>query len=170
VRAPQGALSTSERETVMKEMDERLKAMKEEQDKATADGHEKAALRLAEQRAALTAKRDALRTTFAATQPASWPVKAIADIRQCRSQLTRLDKIEAAGATGSGGKALTAAEALARRTELDTRGPISERLAELSAEAKMWFETPSEFEERVAEGIIALGGSLRSMKGAGGKR
>jgi len=162
-----GALSAAERETVLREMDERLKAMKEEQDKAAADGHEKPAMKLAEQRAALTARRDALKTTFAATQPASWPVKAIADIRQCRSQLIRLDKIEAAGAAGAGGKALTAAEALARRTELDTRGPIEERLAELAAEARMWFETASEFEARIQDGIAALGGSLRAMKGAG---
>ena len=162
-----GALSAAERETVLREMEERLKAMKEEQDKAAAEGHEKAALRLAEQRAALTARREALRTTFSATQPASWPVKAIADIRQCRSQLMRLDKIEAAGATGAGGKPLTGAEALARRTELDTRGPIQERLDELSKDARMWFETSAEFEERVTEGIVALGGSLRALKGAG---
>ena len=162
-----GALSVAERETVLREMEDRLRAMKEEQDKAAAEGHEKPALRLAEQRAALTAKRDALRTTFGATQPASWPVKAIADIRQCRSQLQRLDKLEAAGATGAGGKALTAAEALARRTELDTRGPIQERLDELSKDARMWFETSAEFEERVTEGIVALGGSLRALKAAG---
>ena len=38
-----GALSNAERDTVLREMEERLKALLEEQEKAVADGHEKAA-------------------------------------------------------------------------------------------------------------------------------
>ena len=107
-----------------------------------------------------------MRAVFAAAPAAAWPVKAIADIRQARAALARLDKLEAAAAAGpGGGKPLTAAEALARRTELDTRGGIQERLDALCAEAKMWFETSAEFEERVLEGIRGLGGSMRGAKG-----
>ena len=57
------------------------------------------------------------------------------------------------------------AELLARRTELDTRGGIQERLDGLCREARAWFESSDEFESRVKEGIVAMGGSLR-----GGKR
>ena len=64
-----------------------------------------------------------------------------------------------------GAKPLTAAELLARRTELDTRGGIQERLDGLCREARAWFESSDEFESRVKEGIVAMGGSLR-----GGKR
>jgi hypothetical protein len=92
-------------------------------------------------------------------------VRSIADIKQARLQIARLDKLEATLTQGPapGQKPLSAAELLSRRTEVDTRPSIQDKLNALQSDARFWFELEDEFESRVKEGIMALGGSLKGM-------
>jgi len=161
----EGALTAAERATVLSEMEERLRAMADEQARAVADGHEKDAVKIAAQKAALTGRRDAVKAAFAASAAVTRPVRGISDIRAARATLTRLDKV--AASLENPPKPLAPADALARRTELDKRPVVEAQLADLEKEAKFWFETDAEFEERVLSGIVSLGGSL---KGAGRMR
>jgi hypothetical protein len=161
----EGALTAAERATVLSEMEERLRAMADEQARAVADGHEKDAVKIAAQKAALTGRRDAVKAAFAASAAVTRPVRGISDIRAARATLTRLDKV--AASLENPPKPLAPADALARRTELDKRPMVEAQLADLEKEAKFWFETDAEFEERVLSGIVSLGGSL---KGAGRMR
>ena len=160
-----GILTSTERETVLSEMDAKLKTLDEEASKASTEGHEKAASQLKQQNVSLTSRRDGVREAFKSTAAVNRPVRNIADIKQARIAIARLDKLEATLTQGPapGQKPLSAAELLARRTEIDTRPSIQDKLNTLQGEARYWFELEEEFEGRVKEGIISLGGSLKSM-------
>jgi len=160
-----GFLTITEREIVLSEMDAKLKTIDEEASKASLEGHEKAASQLKQQHASLTSRRDGVREAFKSTAAVTRPVRNIADIKQARMAIARLDKLEASLTQGPapGQKPLSAAELLARRTEIDTRPSIQDKLNTLQGEARFWFELEEEFEGRVKEGIISLGGSLKSM-------
>ena len=160
-----GFLTITEREIVLSEMDAKLKTIDEEASKASLEGHEKAASQLKQQHASLTSRRDGVREAFKSTAAVTRPVRNIADIKQARMAIARLEKLEATLTQGPapGQKPLSAAELLARRTEIDTRPSIQDKLNTLQGEARFWFELEEEFEGRVKEGIISLGGSLKSM-------
>lgn len=160
-----GFLTITEREIVLSEMDAKLKTFEEEASKASIEGHDKAASQLKQQHASLTSRRDGVREAFKSTAAVTRPVRNIADIKQARMAIARLEKLEATLTQGPapGQKPLSAAELLARRTEIDTRPSIQDKLNTLQGEARFWFELEEEFEGRVKEGIISLGGSLKSM-------
>jgi hypothetical protein len=160
-----GLLTSSERDIVLSEMESRLKTLDEEAAHALAEGHEKAAGQLKQQHNNLTARRDGVKEAFRTTAAVTRPVRSIADIKQARLQIARLDKLEATLTQGlaPGQKPLSAAELLSRRTEVDTRPSIQDKLNVLQSDARFWFELEDEFESRVKEGIMALGGSLKGM-------
>lgn len=161
-----GILTSTERETVLGEMENRLKTLDEEAAHALADGHEKSAGQLKQQHSNLSTRRDGVKEAFRSTPAVTRPVRSIADIKQARLQIARLDKLEATLSQGPapGQKALSAAELLARRTEVDTRHGIQDKLNALQNDARFWFELEEEFEGRVKEGIMSLGGSIKGMK------
>ena len=161
-----GILTSTERETVLGEMENRLKTLDEEAAHALADGHEKSAGQLKQQHSNLSTRRDGVKEAFRSTPAVTRPVRSIADIKQARLQIARLDKLEATLSQGPapGQKALSAAELLARRTEVDTRPGIQDKLNALQNDARFWFELEDEFEGRVKEGIMSLGGSIKGMK------
>ena len=160
-----GLLTSSERDIVLSEMESRLKTLDEEAAHALAEGHEKAAGQLKQQHNNLTARRDGVKEAFRTTAAVTRPVRSIADIKQARLQIARLDKLEATLSQGPapGQKPLSAAELLSRRTEVDTRPSIQDKLNALQSDARFWFELEDEFESRVKEGIMALGGSLKGV-------
>jgi hypothetical protein len=147
----EGALTAREREVVLAEMEDKLGALAAEAGKA--EGKKAAAAAAA--REALAGKRDAVKAAFAATSPATYPVRGLADIRKLRAEIARLDRLEAASA----GKTMSPSEALARSRELDAREVHAGRLAALAEEARGWFEEADEFEARVKEqaGTVKVG-------------
>jgi hypothetical protein len=153
-----GDLTAAERETVLKEMEEKLAAATAEVNKAEA-GSKKASV-LAEKRDALAGRRDAVRSAFADASPPTYPVRGIADIKKARLELARLDKLEASTA----GKTLTVSEAMARARELEARPGLQERLEGLYRDARGWFESDEEFEGRVKEGLMAIGGAKAARR------
>jgi hypothetical protein len=149
---------------VLHEISEKLAALSHADPSAESAAAGKSS-KAAAARDALLARQDALKSAFAATPPASYPVVGLADIRRARAELARLSKLEAAGSVGPGGRMLTPAEALARSHELDARPDIEARVQTLLDTARGWFESDAELEERISEQQQTSGsGSATSKK------
>jgi hypothetical protein len=141
-----GELTAGERDTVLREMEEKLAALR-------LDGAGSA--RAAD---ALAARRAEVRAACDRAPAAVHAVRGLAELRRARAALAGLARLEAANE----GKMLSPAERHALSKELDARPRLAAREAELVADARGWLETPAEFEARVKEQAAAAG----PLKGA----
>ena len=133
-----GQLTALEFETVLREMDAKLAALRSAAAAATAGD---AAARAAAAVAALEEKRSAV-ARAAARPMAPPPLRGEAEIRKARGTLAAIERVEKA----AHGRLMTLAEA----REVGARPDVEARLAALLAEARGWWESSEAFEARVA--------------------
>jgi hypothetical protein len=136
-----GKLSTTEREIIMKEMEDKLKAL---QDK------EGAGSRAAE---ALSARIAEIKGVCSRIPPITDSTRGFIDLRKAKNALASLEKLEAA----SEGKILSPAERHKLSLELEQKPRLIARVDELYADCKDWFETEVEFETRYNAFVKTLG-------------
>lgn len=154
----EAVLTDKERGTVLSEMEEKLASIDAEIKKTPADGKQTA--KLSASKDSLASRHDSVKSAFSLKAAVTYPVKGLPEIKKIKIEVNRLDKLEKA--QQASGKSMTASEALKLTRELDARIDLNDRLQTLYHEAKGWFESQEEFEERVKE-------QLGSMGGPGGK-
>ena len=150
-----GQLSKTEQEGLLAQLNTKLSEADAAIAAATAEGKTARAEKLAAARAVLVAKRDAA----AAVKPVAHAVKYEKELRQLRTQLAELEKIEAA-------RGLQSLETIKKLRE---KPGIEQQLADIYTANRGWFEDTEAFEKRMkAAGKAPAGGAAAAAKPAAG--
>lgn len=146
-----GKLTSSEKERVLHGMDEKLQAMKAELAAATSAGQAKKVTSIQAAIDQLAARQASVASSAAIVHP----VKGDVDMKKCEIGMANCDRL--AANIKKAGRLATIAEA----RELGMKSDFEEKLAQLRKDARTWFESEEEFEERFAAAMKALAAKMR---------